>query len=140
MKLWIVQLLVLALFVVPLYTAFTPGIAFAQDIVSCDGGSNDPCNWCTLITMVDNVLDWLFIFFTLAAVMMVMIVGFKLVMSAGNSSQWEESKGMFTNLVIGFVIFLSAWLIVDTILKGLIDTDSDFGVWNELGDCNVTGR
>jgi hypothetical protein len=105
-----------------------------SDLVSCDGVAVK-CDWCTLVQLIDNVIDWLFTFFTLAAVAMVMYVGFKLVTSGGNSSAWEEGKSMFTNLVIGFVIFLSAWLIVDTILKGLIDTNSDFGVWNELGDC-----
>lgn len=113
-----------------------PLIVFGADpagLVTCDGPD---CNWCTLVKMADVVIDWLFTFFTLAAVMMVMYVGFKLVVSQGNSSAWEEGKKMFSNLVIGFVIFISAWLIVDTILKGLIDTNSDFGQWNSLGECD----
>jgi len=105
------------------------------DLVSCTGEAGDECGWCELMQMVDNIINWLFMFFTLAAVMMVMYVGFKLVVSQGSSEAMGEAKSMMTNLVIGFVIFISAWLIVDTILKMTIDPVSNFGPWNELGKC-----
>jgi hypothetical protein len=120
-------------FLWPSFVAQAEVIVSDTDLVSCSGPD---CNWCSLIQLFDNVIDFLFTIFTLAAVAMVMYVGFKMVTSQGSSEAWEEGKKMFSNLVIGFVIFLSAWLIVDTILKGLIDTESGFGVWNELGDCD----
>ncbi len=105
------------------------------DLVSCTGEAGDECGWCELIQLIDNVINWLFTFFVLAAVMMLMYTGFKMVVSQGSSEAMGEAKGMLTNLVIGFVIFISAWLIVDTILKMTIDPASDFGPWNELGKC-----
>ena len=122
--------------------ALVPFVTFAVDpegIVTCTGPD---CNWCTLVGLIDSIINWLFGFFVLAAVMMAMYVGFKLVVSQGNASAWEEAKKHFSNLIIGFVIFISAWLVVDTILKMTIDPKLDFGPWNELGgsNCSVEDR
>ena len=137
MKLFVVLLLGLSILVPSFEALAADGRTSTNDLVSCSGTTDDPCDWCSLMQLVDNVIDFLFVLFTLAAVAMLMYVGFKMVMSQGNSEAWSEGKKMFSNLIVGFVIFISAWLIVDTILKMLIDPESDFGVWNELGDCDL---
>ena len=115
------------------YTQSAYAAGADSGLVTC----TDPqdCNLCTLIQMFDRVLDFLFKFLTLAAVMMVMYAGFQLVISQGNSGAMEKAKGMISNIVIGFVIMMSAWLIIDTVMKGLVDTEAGYGQWNELGEC-----
>ena len=51
--------------------------------------------------------------------------------SAGNAGALERAKGMMTNVVIGFIIVLSAWLIIDTVIKTLVD-ETKFGVSHEI--------
>jgi hypothetical protein len=45
----------------------------------------------------------------------------------------EEAKSMMTNMFIGYVLVLAAWLLVDYGMKALLDVGT-FGVWNKI-DC-----
>jgi hypothetical protein len=117
-----------------LVVVFLPQLVSAQagGLVTCSGPD---CNMCHFVDMINGIVDWLFGFLVLAAVLALMVAGFRLVVSAGNESAWTSAKSMFTNIIIGFVIVLSAWLIIDTIMKAFIAPGSDFGVWNEIEDC-----
>ena len=109
-----------------------PSFVFAQDpegLVTCSGPD---CDMCDFVGMINGLVDWLFGFLVLAAVLGLMISGFKLVISAGNESAWTAAKSMVTSIIIGFVIVLSAWLIVDTIMKAFLAPESGFGMWNEI--------
>lgn len=118
-----------------------PLVSFAQtgdgseyDLVTCSGPD---CNLCTAVDMVDNIVDLLFTLLSIAAVLVLVFAGFKLVVSAGNPGAMSAAKSMITSVIVGFIIVLSAWLIVDTVMKALISEDVDFGVWNEIDgqDC-----
>jgi len=113
-----------------------PTIAFGQDpggLVTCSGPD---CNFCTFVSLVDGLIAWLFGFLVLAAILILVVAGFKLVVSAGNPSAMTAAKGMISNVIIGFVIVMAAWLIVDTMLKALLRDTDNFGIWNDLdGGC-----
>lgn len=123
-----------------------PTVTFGADpggIVTCTGPD---CNLCTLVEMINAIVAWLFGFLTLAAVAILVFAGFKLVLSAGDTGAMSDAKKMITNVVIGFVIVLAAWLIVDTVMKGLMDPNYSsggegsqlkFGPWNKIpaGQC-----
>lgn len=114
---------------------FSAQLVDAAGLVPCDGVKT-PCNACTLTVMADRLIEYLFTVLTLVVVLMIMYSGFKLVLSQGDPGAWSNAKSMFTNVVIGFVIILSAWLIVDTVMKVLVGGDDGFGPWNDLkGGC-----
>ena len=118
-----------------------PNAVFGQDggsgLVSCTGATgNNPCDFCDFITMVNNIVLWLFGVLASIAVLGLVIAGIRLVISAGNPAAMTAAKEMFSNIIIGFVIVLSAWLIVDTVIKTLVGENSEFGMWNQFdGDC-----
>jgi hypothetical protein len=119
-----------------------PGVTFAAEstgLVTCGftdaSGNFNSCDFCDFVVMVSNIVSWLFGFLVIVAVLMIVYAGIKLVISAGNPSAMTSAKSMITNVLIGFVIVLSAWLIVDTLLKALVDGDSGFGVWNQIEGC-----
>lgn len=121
-----------------------PTIAFGQEgFVQC--GYERMCNVCDLVLMVNNIITWMFGILALLAVMGLMVAGFRLVVSGGDVGAWTSAKQMFTNIIVGFVIVLAAWLIVDTIMKALLDpnlADSQgvaFGMWNQLDGVNCGG-
>jgi hypothetical protein len=65
--------------------------------------------------------------------------GLLLVTSAGNESQISKARSMFSNVFIGIAITLSAWLIIDTLMKapGLVNKNeigegTKYGPWNEI--------
>lgn len=83
-------------------------------LVTCEGPN---CNWCSFVSLINRIVTWLIGFLSILAVLAFVYVGFKLVTSMGNPSEWESAKKMFTNLVIGLIIVLAAWLIVDTSMR-----------------------
>lgn len=127
-----------ALFVVQVL--FSAGLVHAQGNESSflplvpQACANDvtQCNFCTFMDLVGNLIRFFFVLLTIVAILMIMYAGFLLVTSAGDVGAMTRAKSMFTNVVIGFIIVLSAWLIVDTVMKALITDQSKFGVWNEF--------
>jgi hypothetical protein len=58
-----------------------------------------------------------------------------MVMSAGESGKVSEAKGMMTSAIVGILIVLAAWLLVDTLLKMVLkggETGQIYGVWQEI--------
>lgn len=61
--------------------------------------------------------------------------GFGLVTSGGNPTALTEAKSRFTNAFIGLLIVLSAWLLVDTLMRGLLGGEGEitgYGPWSEI--------
>ena len=113
------------LFISPFF--FTESLALAatpaDGIVSLSGCSGPDCTACNVVDMVNGGITWLIgILFVVFAVIMV-IAGVGLVTSGGNQSALESAKSKFTNAIIGLIIILSAWLIVDTLMRGLVGND-----------------
>lgn len=90
-------------------------------LVPCGYGDEYDCGTDDAITLANNVIDFLIKMLAVVAVIALVYAGFKLVTSAGNESAWREAKSLFTSIVIGIIIILSAFLVVDTILKALTD-------------------
>jgi len=111
----------------PLILFFLIPQSAAAQLVTCAGPD---CNFCTATQMVDGLIGWLIGILVLVAVLLLCVAGFKLVTSAGNSSAVGEAKQMLVNVIVGFVIILAAWTIVDTLIKTL--AGGDLGVWNPV--------
>lgn len=110
---------------------FPAGIVNAADPVSrfikCEGAE---CSACNLVELGNELIIWLFgIIFLLFAVLMT-IAGFGLVTSGGNTSALSSAKDKFTNAMIGILIIMSAWLIVDTLMKSLVGSGENAGKLN----------
>jgi hypothetical protein len=105
---------------------FLPILAFAAGFVPCDGTSSNPCNFGSLITMVNSILQWFIsIAFVLAAIGMTWS-GAQIVINAGKPEELSKAKGMFFSIVKGTLFVAGAWLIVYTIMSVLANTSSGF--------------
>mgnify|MGYP001567344727 FL=1 len=110
-----------------------PAFAFAQGLVPCGKevyqfdvvengvkhlkGELRQCDFNGLMTLIDNVTQ--FALFKLAlpiSAIMFFYAGFKLVTSGGSTEARTKAKSIFTSTVFGFIIALTAWLVVKTIL------------------------
>lgn len=90
--------------------------------------------------MGNIILKWLIgVLFVLFAVVAA-IAGFGLVTSGGNQEAKSAAKSKLTNAIIGIVIVLAAFLLVDTILRALLPGDTGeitgYGPWAEV-KCHV---
>lgn len=125
----------------------TPTLALAQagGLVPCGGSAEDPCTTKDVIALVAQLVDFLITMLGVIAVIALVYAGFKMVVSRGNESEWKQAKAIFTNVVIGIIIILASWLIVDTVMRGL--TGDGLQYWSsELSDvsdpedCRDTGH
>lgn len=116
------------LFIVPM----TVG---AADLVPECGGDGQPaCQACYVVELVNNVVGWLVMILGVIAAILIVVAGSRLVTSGGNASAKEQAKSSMTNLIIGYIIVLSAWLVMDYGLRALLveGGDAQFGIWNAI--------
>ena len=128
---------VLVFFIVLFFTA-VPLFAFAADlpkIVPCDGtdvGGGTECTICHLATLAQNVLNTgIYIAIALSAILFAW-AGWKYVTAGCNPGKATQAREVFTNVVIGLVIILAGWLVVDTLIKTLVKDGGGFGPWNKI--------
>lgn len=110
---------------------FLPALVMAQDsgLIPCGYGDN-PCDTGDVATFVNGLIDFLIRMLGIIAVIVMVYAGFMLVTSGGDEGKWTKAKELFTNVVIGIVIILAAWLVVDTIMSAL--TGDGLDVWGRL--------
>jgi hypothetical protein len=112
-----------------------PSLTLAAGLVPC-GTSDNPgaCETCHVVSLVNNVVAWLVMILGTIAAILIVVAGARLVTSGGNVSAKESAKSSITNLLIGYLIVLSAWLVLDYGLKALLiqDGNESFGVWNQV--------
>ena len=121
-------LLVAVSFAVPL--SAQAGILFFGPIIPAQFATC-PAGWGMLITVVNNIIQLLL---TLAIVfvapLMIAWAGFLFVVNPVNASGKEQAKKILTNTIVGIVIALAGWLIVDAIMVVLYN--GSFGTWSQL--------
>lgn len=92
--------------------------ALAQErgLVPCNGPD---CNWASLLQLGKNILNFIITIAIIAAGIMFAYAGFKYFTAGGNSSKVGEAHKIFFHVVVGLVVILTAWLVVNTILETL---------------------
>lgn len=112
----------------------TPLLVVAAGLVPCGGGEEageSMCDTSFVGAFANGLIKFLISLLGVIAVIVLVYAGFRMVVSAGNEAEWTKAKELFTNVVIGIVIILAAWLIVDTIMRVL--TGKGLEVWGTLG-------
>lgn len=119
---------ILILFLLPIlvYAAnpFTP----FWEAISCDGPD---CQFCHAVQGLNIIIDFLIYAGGLIATALVLWVGFLFLTSGGSTSQREKAKKILWNAVIGLVITMSAYLIVDLVISSFINPkfEARYGSW-----------
>lgn len=91
-----------------------------------------PCGIGAALQFVQNIMNVMISLAVLAMTIFIVWAGFLFVMSATNPESRSKARGMLINAFIGLFIVLSAWLIVDFIMKQLYDGGGKFGPWNKI--------
>ena len=93
-----------------------------------NGTLENPCGWEQLIVLANNILKFfLYISVPIAAIAFA-YAGWLYLSARGDHSQISKAHEIFLNVAIGLVFVLTAWLIVDLILKGLANPSSYISV------------
>ncbi len=127
------SLIILA--VITTYFLFAPiesVTAQTEGLVQLSQCSGTDCTACNIVHLANGVIKWLIgILFVVFAVL-VAIAGIRLVVSGGNSRALDQAKETFINAIIGLLIILSAWLVIDTIMRVLIGNDGRLGAGGDV--------
>lgn len=119
--------LMVLFFMSPLETqAVTSG-----NFLTCDGVD---CSACNVVDLANRLITWLVgVLFVVFAVLAVR-AGFNLVTSGGSPGALTAAKDNLVNAFVGLLIMLAAWIIVDTLMRGLNVTDGRGGPfpWSEV--------
>jgi hypothetical protein len=89
------------------------------------GNYATPCDFNFFMLLVNNVIKYLlFVIATPLIALIIMYTAYLYLTAGGNSGQVEKVKHIFFNAVVGYVIALGAWLIINTIITSLnVDKD-----------------
>ena len=107
-------------FILPILSFLVPTLALAADTTILGGPIVPACEtWggicqaCDVITLIDNILKFMVAFTTVIATLMFLYAGILYVTAAAKPANIDAAKKIFTTVLFGFVIVLSAWLIID---------------------------
>ncbi|MBP6908360.1 MAG: hypothetical protein KBB75_00880 [Candidatus Pacebacteria bacterium] len=79
-----------------------------------------PCDFNALLELVNKIIN--FLLFTLATPLVALILtyaGWLYITSGGSDENTKKAKSMMKNAVWGYILALSAWLIINTLLKAV---------------------
>lgn len=92
---------------------------------------NCPAGWGLLIIVINNIIS---VLLTLAIVffmpIMVAYAGFLYVVNPANPGGIDKAKSILLNTIMGIVIALAAWMIVDALMAVLYN--GNFGAWSSI--------
>ena len=99
--------------------ATLPFLAHAQlpSLIVCDGPD---CNFSSLVGLANNIIRFLIILGFSVFSIMFMYAGWLYLTAVGNTGQISKAHTLFLDAIIGFIIMLAAWLLVDFILTAFV--------------------
>lgn len=91
--------------------------------VQCTGAEN--CDFDAFVNTIAKLLEFLFQLTTIIAIIVITYAGFLYLTAGENSGNISRAHQLLWYAVIGFLIALSAWLIVEVLLNSL-NVDQQF--------------
>lgn len=90
------------------------------------------CGFGGVLAIIQNVVNFIIAISIIIATLIMVWAGGLYIMSSTNPESRSTANKMLLNAVIGIMIVLSAWLVVDFVMKTLYDNGSEFGPWNTI--------
>ena len=122
-----------------------PGTVCTQAGTGPDGKPIDlkdaqPCGICHFFIMIQRVLNGISIVLFIWVVLYVVIGGITILTAAGSAEQISKGKKMITYAIIGVVIALSSWIIINETMLLLVGEYKKEGVmpwpWDKI-ECSI---
>ncbi|MDD5760620.1 MAG: pilin [Candidatus Pacebacteria bacterium] len=126
---------------------FCPVLIQAAGLVPCGGETEPACNLCHLLVLVQNVLHFAIEMAFLVVIILIVYGGLRWIFSLGKEENIKAGQRIITNAIIGIVIILAAWIIVNTVFWfiAIMGGEDYTGTWyniecEELEDSTPTSR
>lgn len=110
--------------------------ANAGGLVPCGGPDEALCTLCDFFKLGQNIINFLLEDVALPlTTVMIAVGGVTLAISGGSPKRLELGKKILTSAVIGLIVVLASWLIINTIINLLAGGEQPTGFpwpWNEI--------
>lgn len=100
---------------------FNISITYGAGLVPCGGGTEPACDFNQFIIMAQTVINFILGLSVTVAVIMFTYAGVLYLTASGAQDQIKKAHKIFTNVLIGFIVIISAWLVINTIANALLD-------------------
>lgn len=117
------------------FAAWSPGDPLVPDLFLRGNFEPHQVQACHLVELVDNLLDFAVYISALVATIMFVYAGFLYVTAASRPENLNQAKGIFGKVFLGFIIVLTAWLIINLILH--VTTERSLNIWTGDLGCEV---
>jgi len=116
-----------------LYFLFSIFVAQAA-LVPCGPGLGHACTWCDLMILGKKIIDFVVYYLVFPITATMIVVGGLFIMTAGGSeSRFAKGKEIATAAVVGLLIALTSWIIINTIMGIATGYTNIVGrPWNDL--------
>ena len=117
------------------YFLFSTLTTQAAGLVPCGPGLGKSCSFCDFLTLGQNIINFGVKLAIPIAVAIIIAGGFMIMFSAGSIERVSTGKKIITSAIVGVVIALAAWLIVDItfrVLAGQTPTGLE-NPWYQIG-------
>lgn len=103
-------------------------------LVPCGDFGEKSCDVCQVENLARDALKLVIYAAIFLATLMIAYAGFKMITAQGDSGALTAAKEMLSMVVLGLVLVLGAWLIVDTLMRVFFQGGSS---WNTFGKCEA---
>lgn len=99
-------------------------------IVPCGTKANPtPCTLCDIFVLVQRIIDYIIAVLVVFAPIFIVIGGIMILVSGAKPEQVSLGKRMITNAIIGVIISLLAWTLVNMVFNQLVSKDTEKFPW-----------
>lgn len=115
------------------FVQIVPDICDCDDVIGPDGAPTPsaPAFGCVL-QVVQNIIRVMIAIGFVMAAFAIIYAGFTWMTSGGSAEKRSKGKNLIINVIVGIVVILTAWLVVDFIMKSLTKQDEGMGPWNNM--------
>ncbi|MFA5838388.1 MAG: pilin [Candidatus Paceibacterota bacterium] len=116
---------------------FNVSVVYGAGLVPCGGGGAEPaCDFNQFIVMAQTIINFILGLSVTVAVIMFTYAGILYLTASGAQDQIKKAHKIFTNVLIGFIVIISAWLVINTIANALLDKTNFDTYLNQTGQTN----
>lgn len=119
-----------------------PGTTASGGLVQCGRGGQRMCTLCDIVIGLNVIIKYIFRIAIVVGIFGFAIGGVMYILSRGDSGAATNAKNVMTNTVIGLVVILSAWLVINYSMI-LLGTKSNLGLkingWGNF-ECTASPR
>lgn len=94
-------------------------VPVCNSVFKADKTFADPCTICHLFILLDNIIDFLVKISFVLAGFFIAWGGILILVAGGNPGKIEEGKKAMTAAIMGLLIVLVSWVVIDTVLLNL---------------------